>query len=201
MENQGAHYTNEQIISMSEAKTGVNMFRVLITPWKQNLAKDPYIKHVKVSRKLPDTIKITIEERVEKYAVAVKANTLIIDAEGVGLVFDTNSPYIRIDGLDLAEPVLGQKIKDSSKVKNTEKALGLLKTFEENQIPVVKLAFSEVLLSVSIYDKLTCKAEYDVIIENMENLKEILADLKSKNIERGTIRLGKDDYLAWSPSI
>ena len=67
----GNHYYSEkQVITLSDAKTGVNIF------WdagdskiRNRLEKDPYFEDVSIRRRLPSTLLIKVEERKQIAAV------------------------------------------------------------------------------------------------------------------------------------
>lgn len=195
-------YGEEDLLKLSKAKTGVNMFRVRILPWQENLLSDPYISEAKVRRSFPDQVKITVKERKEKYAVEYEGKMAVIDGEGVALRFADEAPegFSVIGGISLGKIELGQTIEDKEKLENSQKALKVLSDLQEAGIPAQKIIFSDVLISIHIFDNLIFKTEYDNIKINLQNLKGILADLQRKGIQRGTIR-GQDGDLAFSPLI
>lgn len=69
---QNSYYTAEQVISIAGAKTGVSVFKVHTGKMKNKLLANPYIQSAKVSRRLPNRLIITVEERKEFAAVAIE---------------------------------------------------------------------------------------------------------------------------------
>lgn len=195
-------YSEEEIVALAKAQKNVNMFRVRVLPWQDNLLQDPYISEAKVRRRLPDQVRITVKERKEKYAVEYDGKIIMIDGEGIALRFASEVPegFSVIGGIPLEEVKLGQKIEDLEKLESPQKALKMFADLQEAGIPAQKIVFSDVLISIHIFENLIFKTEYENIQTNLQNLKGILADLQEKGIERGTIR-GQDGDLAFSPLI
>ena len=91
----------ENLLTLSEAKVSSNI-----------LSKLPYVKNVRVGIKLPDTVKIEIEELDVVYAVAdVDGTWWLMRYDGV--VVDKTNPadaeqYTKILGVSLEAPVIGE---------------------------------------------------------------------------------------------
>lgn len=72
----------EEIIKMSGIKSGMNIFKVRESKVSKNLKKDAYFSSVKISRKLPDKLTITVRERNESAFILYGSERVIIDNEG-----------------------------------------------------------------------------------------------------------------------
>lgn len=74
---------SDTISSLSKIELYKNIFLVDKGKAIRNIEKNPYINSVKISRKLPNTIKITVEERKEKYLIEfAEGKYAIIDGQG-----------------------------------------------------------------------------------------------------------------------
>ena len=73
----------DTISSLSKIELYKNIFLVDKKKAIKNIEKNSYINSVKVSRQLPNTVKITVEERKEKYLVEfAEGKYAIIDGQG-----------------------------------------------------------------------------------------------------------------------
>lgn len=74
--------TKEEIISLSELKNDENIFRVNRLKAKVKIEENAYIEEVKVSKKLPDTITITVKERVPCYMLEYGNGYVYVNSQG-----------------------------------------------------------------------------------------------------------------------
>lgn len=74
--------SSETIISLSELKTGENIFRFLGSQIAEKIKQNAYIEEIKIHRKLPNTIQIEVEERVHKYSVDFLGKYAYINLQG-----------------------------------------------------------------------------------------------------------------------
>ena len=77
--------SSETIISLSELKTGENIFRFLGSQIAEKIKQNAYIEEIKIHRKLPNTIQIEVEERVHKYSVDFLGKYAYINLQGYNL--------------------------------------------------------------------------------------------------------------------
>jgi cell division protein FtsQ len=195
------YYTAQQIISLAEAKTGGNLFEISTSDMKDNLLEDPYIKSVKVSRKLPDQIIFTVLERYEAAAIPYGNHYIIIDNEGMVLrQTDVEQTLTLLIGMTLSniEPGTPLQVEETSVLNGT---LKLLDAMEINEIFFKKIELSTIVIKAYIYDTLTCEGTPENIMKNMDGLKDVLYDLYVKGIERGVIKVGGDGYFSFSPLV
>ena len=94
------YYTDEQIISMAGAQTGINTFSAGTGNMEKLLCDDSYIATADVKRKLPNVLEITIRERTETAAVYSEKNYYIVDGSGYILKVTAERPDVtRVLGL------------------------------------------------------------------------------------------------------
>lgn len=195
------YYTAEQIISIAKSKTGDNLFQVSTSNMKDKLLKDPYIKNVKVSRRIPDKILITVEERKENAAIPFGDDYIIIDKEGMILRETDKKPALTLlSGMTLSniEPGTPLKVEENSVLNAT---LKMLEEMEKNEIYFKEIQISNVIIKAYIYDNLVCEGTPENIMKNMDDLQDVLYDLYSKGIERGVIKIGGSGYYSFNPSV
>lgn len=90
----------DEIIQKSGIKKDKNIFLQKYYRAKKNIEEINRVKNVKISKKLPKTVVIDIEERMEMYQVEHSAKYMIIDEQGY-ILRETNKkqtlPVIEID--------------------------------------------------------------------------------------------------------
>jgi len=75
--------SSDTIISLSEIKLYKNIFLIEKLNAVENIEKEPYIDSVKISRILPNKIKIIVKERVEKYLIEfAEGKYAVLDGQG-----------------------------------------------------------------------------------------------------------------------
>ncbi len=191
-------YTAQQIIDISGAKTGGNLFRLSSEIMKDKLLKDPYIKNVRISKKLPDEIIIAVEERRETAAVPYGEEYIIIDAEGIVLRQSPIEPELTVfSGMTLTNIEAGTalEVEESSQLSG---ALNLLRSMEEHDIYFKRMEFVGLLIKAYIYDGLVCEGSPENILKSMDDLEDVLYDLYVQGIERGAIKVGDNGYYSFS---
>ncbi|MBR0597062.1 cell division protein FtsQ/DivIB [Sinanaerobacter chloroacetimidivorans] len=195
------YYTAEQVISLTEAKTGENLFEVSLSGMKDKLLADPYIKNAKLSRKLPGEVVIHIEERQEDAAVPYGGNYIIIDNEGMVLRKSEVEPALTLLlGMTVKnmEPGTPLEVEENASLTDT---LKLLEEVKKHELFFKKIDINKIIIKAYIYDQLTCEGTPENILNNLDSLQEVLYDLYTKGIERGVIKMGSDKYFSFSPLV
>lgn len=198
---ENAYYTAEQIISMSKIKSGKNLFKTSMKEAENRMRKDPYIKNVKVSRRLPATVVISVEEREEYAAVPYGNSYLLMDEDGLVLRKTDTAPTLPLlMGMTVKkmDPGFPLEVEENSVLTDT---LKMLSAMEENEIYFKKIDISKVIIKAYIYDSLYCEGTPENIRENMGNLKNVLYKLYTQGIERGVVKMGSKGYFSFSPEI
>jgi cell division protein FtsQ len=195
------YYTAEQIISIGEIKKGGNLFQESTAEIKDKLLNDPYIKNIKVSRKLPDEIVITVEERKETAAIPFGESYILIDKEGMILRETDVEPTLPLLlGMTLSNIETGTplRVEENAVLNDT---LKLLEAMEKNGIFFKKIQISTIIIKAYIYDNLICEGTPENIMKSMDSLPDVLYDLYIKGTERGVIKVGGNGYYSFNPSI
>ncbi len=195
------HYTTEQIINLAGAKTGENIFVASLTEMKKKLLVDPYMKSVKLKRKLPGEIHIEVEERKEDAAVVYGTQFIVIDDDGMVLRKTTEAPTLTIlSGMKVTNFKAGTplEVEDNASLADT---LKLLKLVNANELYFMRIEVKSYMIKAYIYEQLICEGTPEDIMNNLESLQEVLYDLYTKGIERGVIKMGSDNYFSFSPLV
>ena len=74
--------TKEQIEELANFNQYNNLFSINTIKAQDDIKKNAYIEDVKVSRKFPNTVKITVKERVPKYMLQVADSYVYINNQG-----------------------------------------------------------------------------------------------------------------------
>lgn len=196
-----SHYTQEQIISLAGAKTGENLFEASLSAMKEKLLADPYIKNVKLKRRLPAEVVIIVEERKEDAAVPYGGKYIVIDNDGMVLRQADQEPALTLLlGMTIKnmKPGTPLEVEDNTSLTDT---LKLLEDVKKHELYFKRVDVSKVVIKAYIYDQLICEGTPDDIRNNMDSLQEVLYDLYTKGIERGVIKMGSDKYFSFSPLV
>lgn len=194
------YYTKAQIVEMAGIQTGYNMFfETKTAPARATLLDDPYIKLVSIKKEPRDTIRIVVEEREEYAAVPYGDNFILIDETGMVLRISDKEPILPLlEGLTLVEMRPGSALAVEQAYLLTD-TLQLISSMDENDIYFKKIYFSSVVVRAYIYDELYCEGTPENINHSMDDIYKLLTQLYKENITHGVIKVGTDDYLAYSP--
>lgn len=197
------YYNVEQIKDKANIKIGQNIFELRKAKLKQKLLKDPYLKDVRIKRKLPATILIQVKERKEMATVPRDETFVIIDEDGLVLRISKDEPKItKIMAMKVKKAVAGKPldVEGNSLLNDT---LRMLKQAKKADIFFKKIDTSNVIIRAHIYDQLICEGTPENLTESLEkgNLQAALYEMYSKGIERGIIKIGSDNYCSFDPNV
>lgn len=198
------NFSDEEIISMGHASPGKNIIyhsdKEQIT---DNLELNPYIKKAKVSRKLPSTLVIKVNERKQMMALKYDDDYLLLDREGILLQKSRTKPKLTlIEGNIITKIKLGEQLG----TKNEDiinKTVSFIQMMEDSDLYYVKVDMSNLYnIKAYVYDTLVVKGDYDTLMENMENgrLHKVLDKLFEDDIKRGTITFPDGETASFLPS-
>ena len=111
-----SHFTDSMIADTTGLKTGKNLFfETDLRTARYNLISSPYIKSAKISRKLPGTIVIEVEEREEFAVLEWEGRNMILDEDGLVLRISDNAAYLPvISGLTVIKAEEGKAGRSST---------------------------------------------------------------------------------------
>lgn len=120
--------STETILSLSETHKGKNIFRIIKSSIISKLKENKYIESVKISRKLPGTLKIAVEERKVRYQINLINSFAYIDKSGYILENSTIKAEVPIlVGLEIDESQMLNKqrldVGDLEKLNDTNKIM------------------------------------------------------------------------------
>lgn len=155
----------ENIISLSELKTGENIFKFNGNSIIQKIKENKYVEDIKVKRILPGTVKIIIQEREIKYQIGLINSFVYIDKNGYILETSTIKKQVpSIVGFVITENDLINKQRlETNDLESLSKINKIL----------------EGAKTINIDDKIT-----EINIENEENYILVL-ESKNKKIHIG----------------
>lgn len=115
------YYAKESILYASTVSKGDNLFRTDIKGIEERLSKlMVYADEVKVRRKLPSQLEITIKEAVPKYNILQDGRYFIISESGKILENDKISPQqnlLIVDGFEIKDTTPGAKLESEDNLK------------------------------------------------------------------------------------
>ncbi len=97
--------TKNEIISLSKIQIEENSFKLSKSKIKKQIKENAYIQDVKVTRKLPSTILIEIEEREPAYLLEYAGSYVVIDKQGYML-------EIKMEKIEL--PIIQGEVTETS---------------------------------------------------------------------------------------
>lgn len=197
-------YTDEQIINMSDVKTGGNLFlNAQKSEIRSSLKDNIYFKTVRVKRKIPATLVIEVEEREELAGVKYGDRYVVIDQDAVVLRIARLDPEVtEITGLKIMKMEPGEEIQVEEK-KIFQDALATLHTMKEGDLFFKRMEIEDMTITAFIYDMLKVKGSSERLRASIEEgtLQKVVNKLMKSDIERGTIILGENGYVSFSPAV
>ena len=199
-----SYYTKNEVKAIADSKTGQNLFFGSgIGRMKERLKKEPYFQEISVKRRLPDCISITVKERKQAAAIAYGKEYIVIDKNGTVLRKTDVMPEIPLlTGLTVSKLKTGEKV-EAEETDILKKTLRMLEVMKKGDLFFKRIDFSKVVVRAYIYDDLVVKGtpgEIKKVIDS-GNLQKLIYSLMEDDIKRGTISVGGDDYISFSPEL
>lgn len=195
--------TKSDIIKIGDIETGKNIFKYNLNDVEKKLLVNPYIKYVKVSRKFPDKLVITIKENSEYAIIKEGASYIYIGENGLVLseqkdIKNKNIPLV--SGIEIKNKKLNTKIKiNSDKSNDIILAIDTLKNNNmSRKIESIKINKNKMYMKTDDNTNIVLKIDEDIEY-NINRLKPILVDLKSNNKKGGNIDLTSKEQAIYSP--
>lgn len=195
--------TKSDIIKIGDIETGKNIFKYNLNDVEKKLLVNPYIKYVKVSRKFPDKLVITIKENSEYAIIKEGASYIYIGENGLVLseqkdIKNKNMPLV--SGIEIKNKKLNTKIKiNSDKSNDIILAIDTLKKNNmSRKVESIKINKNKMYMKTDDHTNIVLKIDEDIAY-NINRLKAILVDLKSNNKKGGNIDLTSKEQAIYSP--
>lgn len=187
----------EKVILASGIEKGINIFKLNKSAVIENIKMHPYVKEVRVFRKLPDKIVIDIVERKEAFIVKTMNTFVYVDEEGIilNVLSEKNNLDIsELNGFSINNVIIGNNLKLEDEI-STSDILNFIDRCSKasilNQISIIKKDKEDELV-------ITLKNGINIEFGNLKEIehklafiKSILEDLKLKGINKGKISFNK----------
>ena len=129
--------TLEQVKELADFEQYNNLFSLNTIKIEEDIKKNAYVEDVKVSRKFPNTVKITIKERTPRYMLQVADSYVYINNQGYMLDISVN----RIEGIpiilgfktDLSNAQPGNRL-DLEDLKQMDQIIKIVETAKNNDL-------------------------------------------------------------------
>lgn len=151
--------SKETIISLSEIQLGENIYKTSSKRISKNIKQEPYIDTVRISRKLPNVIEISVEERIPTYMLQYANMYAYINNQGYILEISEQAlqvPIIVGYTTKEEEIKLGNRLNE----EDLEKLQTVLKITESANINSI----GELITKIDISQK----QNYTLILENQK---------------------------------
>lgn len=128
--------SKERIISLSRLKKDENIFRFLQSDVEKYIKEDPYVEKVTIERKLPNTVKIQVQERNRDFCIKILDSYAYINNQGYILeIVEENQGLPIIEGIETAEEEIkvGDRLKNND-LKKLAVAIQIMSIAKENEI-------------------------------------------------------------------
>ncbi|MDR1272064.1 MAG: FtsQ-type POTRA domain-containing protein [Clostridiales Family XIII bacterium] len=196
-----SRFTAEQVIEASGIRKGGNLFKAKTFGGEKALKKDPYVKDADISRKLPGTIEITVEERSEDLSLGYKEKNVVISADRVVLRVTEDAVSIPVaEGLTLEGPKVGEvvSVKEDKLFRET---LELVQNVATQDFYFKKIDVSKSGMKGYVLDTLTVTGSMGEIKKEMKSVRAVVYDLLAKGVMRGQVIVAKDGTCSFRPEI
>ena len=196
------YYTPAQIIEMSGIESGKNLiFELKPRDARNKLHATPYIRVASVDRVPFNTVRITVEERIEYAAASYQGQYIIIDKEGTVLRLTDEAPEITVmEGIEIKQMEEGKPIKAEQTYLLTE-TLRLLNATDAMDLYFKRVYFSTAVVRAYIYDNYYCEGAPENILKSLGPIKELAEQHYAQGVNKGVIKVGTDGYLSFNPKI
>ncbi len=185
----------DYLIKRANIKKGQNIFNLDLNKLSSRLSQELLIRKVTISRHLPESILIEVEQRTPFIITKWNDQTFGIDSEGVILPEPLgSSSFLEVKGILKKRPFLGERI-DLAKIEVITEIQDLFsKTLPHFQITSLDLSRYRKIILFS--NKNCYYLSGEKLANNLSLLPRLLADLSQKGVEYEYIDLRfKDIYV------
>lgn len=186
-----SRYSSEQIIEASGITVGDNLFQIKTGEASGKIqAALPYIGTVKVSRRFPASVVITVADETVAGAVSWNGKYVIVGSSGRTLEIADSIPQgaVNITGLEVTQADAGQPVAyaDSS---SGDLLLTVIQTFLNDDLEdITSLDFSNTSKILAVYqDRVTINLGSEAGLDYKVRFAKKLLDTEIGQAERGTL--------------
>lgn len=141
--------SQEAVSELSQIRLENNIFLINTTKAENRISENPYIKNVKITRMLPDKIKIEITEKQKSYMLQIDEEIAYVDKNGDVLEISQT----RLDSLILLQGYSTSKEEIQPGKTLNEKDLQRLDDLQQILKSSEKIQIKEQITSINIQDK------------------------------------------------
>ncbi len=197
-------YTQEEVISATELRTGTNMFFFnKFTTIKKMFLKLPYLEEIQIRRHLPDTISITVKDATPVAVIEHENAYYVMDKKGKILeqLAGPSSAVSTVTGLDVVYPEVGSVV-ELTEPEKLKTLLSFLQAVEESGIAsqIQSIDFSKVYdVEFRFMDRFNVSMGSAVDYEKkLRFLKTVVAQLEEN--AKGTIDVSDTTTVRFLPA-
>ena len=192
---------DEEILKLSELEVGENIFDMHPFFAERRIKENLYVEDVDVRRAFPDKIEIVVTEQRGKAQFVMGKKYVVTDNDGRILeIAGEERKATLIDGVEVEKAKMGKEIE----VRQTavyKKAMKLVAAAEAGDLYFKRIAISGNDVEAVVYGELICKGSFKDMLNCIESeaLKAVVFDLYQKDVEKGTINVGSNNYCSFTP--
>ena len=198
------YYSAEEISNIAGVRTGENIFlHADKDALKANLLKDPYFTDVKISRRLPSTIKIKVTEREQVACIVYGNEFVVIDVNGIVLRKTNVDPkQTTLTGLTISKMTKGEAV-EVEETRTLQHMLEMLASMKNGDFYFKHIEIDGRNVNAYITDMLVVKGRADELKRAVDegDLQKVVNKLLQDDIRRGTITLSDSEFMSFSPKI
>ena len=157
-----------------------------------------------MTRKLPSTLVITVEERKALLAFKYDDDYLLLDEEGILLKKTRTEPKLTlVQGNIVSKIKLGERIGTENE-DLLEDSLRLMRRMQSGDLYFVRVDMKHREdIRAYIYDTFVVRSEYETLMTAIKNgrLHKVIERLFAEGVRRGTIKLEDDGSASFQPGI
>ena len=203
IEVQGAErYTAEEVVAASGVETGSNLFLMDKYEVAGRIRSElSYVESVRIIRKLPSTLSITITE--SKVAMAIRQEDVLWLISGTGKLVDTatdGSSYPMITGLTLKDPRVGSPLQAENEESGRVLLDMLQRLREKNMLPDVQAIHLEdaSVITMRYLNRFNVQIPWNADMDYKFNYLLAVVERLEDN-EKGTINMTQDHKVNFIP--
>lgn len=198
------YYSDSEVIHIATAQKGVNLFSIENRrTLKKKLLQNPYFTDVKFRSRLPSTLVIRVTERRQVAAALYGDKYIVIDKNARVLrITDVKPDITTLKGLTLSRIKVGEKLQ-AEESGSLQYMLDMIRETQKGDFYFREINMSGVIVKAYITKTLAVKCSASQLKKAVKdgNLQKVVNKLFKSKIYRGTISIGKSNYMYFSPSV
>lgn len=192
------HYSSKEIIQIININDKTNIFKVTKYKLLNSLKQLPYIEDIKINRKLPNNMVITIKERTSKYLAHNKETGQYIRLSKDGIILEVvkraeaKENEMLVFGINFDNDIkIGESIANLEN-KKLDFYMKVLKEYKKNKIEqeITSIKFKNDTISIILNYNLNVIFEEKDLDYDMSIFNEILKEIQGQT---GTVDMTKPD--------